>query len=526
MTGRARPGAVPRVPRKDRADVLLVYPVWVKKGGMGRLQRMLPPLGILSIASHLERRGHEVHVVDLHAEELGPEEFRGLVRVLRPRFVGVTVLSVHVLPAHHVAAICKQEVPDAKVYVGGVHAEAAPEQMLRNPAVDAVCRGDGEETMLELVRGVPYAEIPGLSYRRGGRVAHNPPRAVAMDLDAYPFPAYHLVDLDRYFPPVGSYRDLPAVNVLMTRGCPGRCTFCNSANTTLRSRSAESTVDLIASLRHDHGIRQIYFYDDTFTADPRRVREFCRRMIERAVDVRWICYVRGDMFHDEIAALMARAGCHQVLMGVESGSAALMAGIGKPIRRETYVEAVRTAHRHGIEVRASFIVGHVGETRETMRETLDFAKAMDADFFQLSVMTPYPGTILFQEAKARGLLLHEDYARYGQNEPVLRLERLEPEEILAFLRSSFYSFYLRPTAVWRQLRRLTRWSQLRDLLTAARILLLEGVVGAPEASARAQRWLDFDVEAVADRAVAVPERADLTYEVRQSPAYRSPHRAP
>src|SRR5438045_219178 len=115
-TARPEGRGVRRVPRKPRADVLLVYPIWVSEGGRGRLQRMLPPLGILSIASYLESQGYEVHVVDLHAEQLRPEQFRDVLRALRPRFVGVTVLSSHFVPAHYIASMCKQEVPDCKVF--------------------------------------------------------------------------------------------------------------------------------------------------------------------------------------------------------------------------------------------------------------------------------------------------------------------------------------------------------------------------------------------------------------------------
>jgi len=179
---------IERKPKKSRADVLLVYPIWVEKRGRGKLQRMLPPLGILSIASFLEKFGYEVHIVDLHAEEICPEEFRAIVRSLNPRFIGITVLSAHVTPAHHIAKICKEEVPEGKVFVGGVHAEAAPEEMLQNPFIDAVCRGDGEEVMLELVRGDSYGSIAGLSYRRNNEVVHNLVRELNTNLDSYPFP--------------------------------------------------------------------------------------------------------------------------------------------------------------------------------------------------------------------------------------------------------------------------------------------------------------------------------------------------
>lgn len=514
---RFKKNVIVRRPRKERADVLLVYPIWVERGGQGwrsSLQRMLPPLGILSIASVLEQAGFEVHVVDLHAEQLTPDEFREILRKLRPRFVGITVLSAHFVPANHVASICKEEIPDVKVYAGGVHAESCPEQMLRNPCIDAVGRGDGETVMLDLVREVPYPDVAGLSYRDNGRVVHNALAPEAADLDDYPFPAYHLIDFDNYFPPSGSYRDLPAINVLMTRGCPGRCTFCNSANTRLRSRSVEKMVELIKMLRYEHGIRQLYFYDDTFTANPKTVREFCLAMIRDQVDVKWICYVRGDMFRDELAALMAKSGCHQVLMGIESGSAKLMKDAGKPIKKERYLEAVRTAHRHGIEVRGSFIIGHREETQETLQETVDFAKEMELDLFQLSIMTPYPGTQLYQEAKQKGWLLHEDYARYGQNEVIMKPAHLTPQEILEFEKRSFFQFYLRPSVVRTQLKRLTNVAQVKDLIISFRALILNGGAESKARSTRLQQWLDFDVEAIADQTIQLPPQPRLTFEVR------------
>ena len=517
-----RKNVIVREPRKERADVLLVYPIWVEVGGKvwpprNGLQRMLPPLGILSIASVLERAGLEVHVVDVHAEQIFPDEFREIVRRLRPRFVGITVLSAHLIPANHIARICKEEVPDAQVFAGGVHAESCPEQMLRNPSIDAVGRGDGEQVMLDLVRGVPYASVPGLSYRTGGRVVHNA-LGPAAALDDFPFPAYHLIDFSRYYTPPASYRDLPAMNVLMTRGCPGKCTFCNSANTVLRSRSPEKMVELITLLRYTYGIRQLYFYDDTFTATPKTVRAFCDLMIRERIDVKWICYVRGDMFTDDLATLMAQAGCHQVLMGIESGSAELMRAAGKPIRKARYLDAVRIAHRHGIEVRGSFIMGHREETRATLQETLAFAQEIELDLFQLNIMTPYPGTQLYQEARDNGWLFHEEYSRYGQNEVVLKMAHLTPEEIPAFAKHAYLAFYLRPRAIWTQLKRLTNLSQAKDLLTTFYTLFIEGAAntGPAKQSALAFAWLTFDLDAVADPTIDAPPQARLTYEVRAS----------
>ena len=517
MARRFKKNRISRLPKKDRADVLLVYPVWVKKQGRGKLQRMLPPLGVLSLASYLEQNGFEVHVVDLHAEEMGPERFREIVRSLKPRLVGITVLSAHFVPANYVAKICKEEVLDVKVCVGGVHAEARPEEMLRNPFIDAVGRGDGEEIMLEFAKGVAFEKIEGLSYRAHGRVVHNQSRAVNMDLDRYPLPAYHLIDFDHYFPPAGTYKDLPAMNVLMTRGCPGKCTFCNSANTVLRRRSVAKMIELIKLLRYDYGIRHIYFYDDTFTANPKIVEDFCKQMIAEHVDVKWTCYVRGDMFREPIAELMASAGCRHVMLGVESGSSTLMAKIGKPIQKDKYRAAVQIARKFGIETRGSFIIGHREETRQTMNETVDFAIEMDLDFFQLNIMTPYPGTQLFNEAKNEGLLVHENYTRYGQNEVVLKLEHLSADEVVGFEKKAFYKFYLRPRAIWWQIKRLSNFAQVKDLVKAAYIILIEGLGRSTNDIAHLQEWLDIDLEAFADKSITLPKtQPRLTWEVRQA----------
>mgnify|MGYP006439868305 CR=1 FL=1 len=399
------------------------------------------------------------------------------------------------------------------VIAGGVNAEAHPEEMLQNPFIDVVVRGDGEQTMLDLVKGLPHESIPGLSHRVDNQVVNNRAREMTMDLDEFPMPAYHLIDFDNYFPPAASYKDLPAMNMLMTRGCPGKCTFCNSAKTVLRNRSVESMIELIKMLRYDYGVRQIYFYDDTFTANRKNVIAFCELMIEQKIDVSWICYVRGDMFSEELAELMAKAGCHQVLIGVESGSQTLMAKIGKPIDVNKYKATVERAHRHGMEVRASFIIGHEEETAETMQETVDFAKWMDVDLFQLNVMTPYPGTQLFKELKLEGKLIHEEYHRYGQNEIVFRLKNIEHQEVYAFEKEAFRQFYLRPSAIFRQLKRLRNIHMLKDLFTVFTLTFLNfGKDGANDWD----KWLDYDLEKHRLKDIETPSEPNLTYVLRQN----------
>lgn len=517
MKGGFKVNEIVRRPIKDRVDVLLIYPIWVTAFGRGKLQRMLPPLGILSIASYLKAHGFEVQILDMHAEGTSVEKFREILKALKPRFVGITVLSSHFRAAHRIASLSREEVPDARVIVGGTHAELYPEVMLKNPAIEGVCRGDGEEVMLQFVQDRPLESILGLSFRKNQReVQNNAAQTVEMNLDKYPLPAYELIDFYNYFPAVGTYKTLPGLNALATRGCPGKCTFCNSAKTILRGRSVESMVELMQMLRDDYGIKQVTFYDDTFTANPRFVRSFCDELIAKKVDINWVCYVRGDMFSEEMASLMARAGCHHVLVGIESGSESLMKDIGKHIEKERYIEMVERAHRHGMEVRGAFIVGHINETHASLEETLQFAMEMDVDFFQPSVLTPYPGTALYQMARAENLLLHEDYERYGQGEVILKMKNLETKDIERYMFVSFLRFYFRPISIWRQIKRLNNKAQLMDIFKSFYIIFLERFKKGKENNI--QDWHSFDLEKTLSLPVFVPDEHKLTYEVKQKEA--------
>lgn len=496
----------------ERLDVALIYPPWAVLDDRAILQNSLPPIGILSIASHLESLGRTARVLDIHGEKLEDTDLINFLHEHQPRFVGISVLTNMAIPAHKIAQMCKQHVPDCVVVMGGAHAEAMPERMLRNTSIDAIVRGDGEEAMAEIVAGIDFKKITGLSYREGHKIVHNGPRQVEMDLDKFPLPAYHLVDFDYYFPAVGSYRNLPAINMLMTRGCPGKCNFCNSASTVLRSRGPESMVNQIKFLHENYGIRQIQFYDDTFTAQKRACLEFCELMEKADMDVTWVAYVRGDCFSDRVAAAMKRSGCHQILMGVESGNEEISVTMGKPIKKKEYFKAMEIARRHDLEVRATFIIGHLGETWDTMLDTLNFAIDLDVDLFQLNICTPYPGTALYREVKERGWLKNEDWNRYGQGSVLFSQPQLPDEKIYEFERYAFRRFYLRPKVIWRMMKRITSWRHIYDYYKATMHLLIgKQKRGSGDWSC----WKNLKEEEFLDFVAEEPVKPRLTYELRQ-----------
>ncbi|MGH9945706.1 MAG: B12-binding domain-containing radical SAM protein [Pyrinomonadaceae bacterium] len=499
-----------------RSDVLLINPPWVSKDEniWNGIKAAMPPLSLLSIAAYLEQNGISVQILDVHIEKLTAEQVKERIRVADPRWVGMTVMTATSVPAHKIARLVKEAVPSAKVVMGGVHAEALPGESLSNSAVDYVVRGDGEQTFFKMISGHDPTLLDGVSWRDGDVAVNNPPVELNMSLDDYPMPAYHLVPMHKYYPTIGSYRRLPAINMLMTRGCPGKCTFCNSANTTLRSRSAERVVEEIEYLRNKFGIREIQFYDDTFTVNRKNVMRFCELMIERKVNVSWVAFIRADCFNDELAAAMKKAGCHQVLIGVESGDDEILKNIRKTISHDRTKKSIAIARKYGIESRCAFIFGNMGDTIETMQRTLDYSIELDPDLGLYNISTPYPGTQLFQWAKDNGYLVTEEWSEYELSRFLLKLPTVTEDEVFQFYADAHKKFYTRPIALYRRIKRFRRWTHIRDAVHAFFFIVLRHKMGR-RGEVR-EDWVSntkadfFDLDLLDGS--AVPK---LTYELRQ-----------
>jgi len=459
--------------------ILLINPPWITRDDniWHGIKGAMPPLSLLSIGAVLEQAGFKVSILDAHVRQLSEADVAEEIAKLKPSVVGLTVMTSTAIVSHRIAQIAKAVDPQIKVVVGGVHVDALTEEALRNQAVDYAVRGDGEYTMLEFCRGKNPEEIKGLSYREDGRVVHNPPRPIFMDLGELPRYAYHLVPMHKYYPAVGAYRRLPAINMLMTRGCPGKCIFCNSAETALRTRPAAKVVEEIIHLRDTYGIREIQFYDDTFTVMKKNVLEFCRLMGEKKVGVSFSCFARTDCFNEEMARALKKAGCHQVMFGIESGSPEILKILRKEIDLDKTKHAVQLAKRNGIEVRAAFIFGTPGETEETVEETLQYAIDLDPDIAIFNITTPYPGTQLYAWAEEEGVLLTNDWWEYELGGSIIDLPALDCQTIRAAYDRAFRAFYNRPKLYFRRLKKIRSLSLLKDTVEAFLYIILRLKVG-------------------------------------------------
>lgn len=460
-------------------SILLIDPPWViknKKNLWRKVGSCLPSLGLAYIAAVLEKAGHKVKILDCTAEKVSLDiagvKLEQIKQNIIPDFIGLTATTPIFPNALKVAKICRNLFPKAKIVFGGVHPTVRPDEALSYDFVDYVVRDEGEETMLELVSGKRPGSILGLSYKHKGKIMHNELRPLIKDINKIPIPAYHLLPMKGYHPALGSYKRLPAMSIFATRGCPGRCTFCHRAfRGVVRARSAKNVIKEIKTLQKEYGIKEVAFYDDTFTLFKKVVTEFCDIIKKEKIDIIWSCFTRVDFVDEEMLRKMHDAGCHLILFGVESADEKILKTIKKGINLEQVKKVVKLAREVGIETRASFMIGNPGETEETIKKTVQFAIELDPDEIQFNITTVYPGTEMFEWAEKNGYLLTKDWSRYNYSDVVMKLPTISPETLVHYYELAHKKFYLRPKVILRRLLRIRSVAQLKQEIKGALAVL-------------------------------------------------------
>lgn len=450
--------------------ILFINPPWVVKNRKNlwrNIASIMPSLGIAWLAAVLEQDGHQVQILDAHAERLHLEAIPQWVEAHGPfELVGITATTPLIGNALDIARLLKARFPSLRVVLGGVHPTVLPGEALAEPAVDLVVRGEGEETIREIAAEKVLDQIAGISYRQNGAVVHNPNRKLIEDLDSLPFPAYHLLPMHRYRPAAGAAKRQPASSVLATRGCPGRCTFCYRIfGNRLRCRSGLNLAQEVKLLQDRYGIKEICFYADTFTAVRREVRAFCHAVQEMGLDLTWSCFSRIDTFEAETFRLMKEAGCHQVMFGVETYNPEILKNINKKVDPQAAAGVIQATKEMGLDVRAAFMLGNPGETEETLEENIRYAIRLDPDLALFNITTPYPGTEMFKWAEENHYLLTKNWEDYDLSVPVMELPTVSAAKVVEYYRKSHRRFFLRPSYIFK---RLTKVWSLEDLSSICR----------------------------------------------------------
>ena len=377
-----------RLPRKMSKQVPHAYPFWFAHCG-----------------ALLKQRGYEVVYVDSIAEDLGIGGTVERLRTERPDMVVVATSTPTIHTDLLMTRLAKEKVGATTVLVD-THVTVFHQELVAEPFVDLAVRGEFEVAVPDVAdalnSGADLASVSGVTWKRSGEVVVNPDRTLLKDLDSLPWPDRDLVPGDQYI--VGLRTQDPCFMVMASRGCPFRCTFCLWVpvlfNNKVRFRKVEDVVDEIVYLQKRYGAREVFFHDDTVNVTVRRVEEICEEILRRGVKIGWIANFRGDQTTPELFQLMKKAGCTKILLGVESGSQKLLdETIDKEITLKEVEDTIRWAKAAKIRVHCTYSLGAPGETRETLRETLEFIKKTEPDDIQVSLMTPIPGTPFYEKVK-------------------------------------------------------------------------------------------------------------------------------
>ena len=457
-------------------------------------------LGLAYLGAVSERRGDEVVIFDADVEDRPVSDF---VQEFRPHIIGITANTPQVKQAWRTAAAIKQ-IHDVPIVLGGPHVSVLPEESCAKPDVDLVVRGEGEEIWLEIcdrvesfLRDQPhfstsalmhpkhkiFADCLGVTYKTSdGAINNNPDRAALADLDTLPWPAYHLFKMDRYTnlqPATDKVDGARSFSIMTSRGCPYRCTFCSQSIMPIkwRSRSAEHVIAEWRHLVHDLDAQEIGVLDDSANIRVKRLEELGHALIDNQLNhVPWIFVngIRANLAGQELLALLKQAGLKRVAFGVETGDPAILKSIDKKVDHDTIRQAFRNAEAAGLETIAFLILGLPGETRATMQRTIDFAIELDPLIANFSMMTPYPGTKVYETVKRQGRLLINDWEDYVFFEQQARFEmgEMTAELVEEMYRKAYRQFYLRPKPILRRLQTSDFWFNLpRNVRIALRTFL-------------------------------------------------------
>ena len=441
-----------------------------------------PPMGLILLAAVLESKGYPVNLIDANFLGLKPADILPLLN--ETNILGLTAMTPTVSSAIEIARAVKSVKPDLPVIMGGPHATLLPaETMAVAPEVDIIVRGEGEETFINLLSALedkkPLEKVLGITYRKDGVVIDNSPSPELSDLDSLPFLAYHLLPLKSYKPHPPHGRASPFAVLITSRGCPYNCGYCSKPvfGKRFRGQSPARITDEIVWLQEQYGVREIAFYDDSFTLDMDRAYQICEEIIRRKLNIIWSCETRVNLVTEKLLKKMKQSGCYSISYGLESGSQEILDVIEKGTTIEQAVEAVRYTHEAGIDAIGYFMVGSPGETPDTIRETIRFAKKLKVDFAQFSITTPFPRTKLYDlylEGGGNPEIPWEDYVYAASSEgsaPVFESDSLSREDIIRWESKAYREFYLRPSYIWQRLLSCTSPGDIKVNLNGLSMLL-------------------------------------------------------
>lgn len=434
--------------------VLFIEPpkdIWFVMG-----EYLPPPYGIIQLAAYLEKQVNDIHVevLDCNAEKVDWKNMEQRIAQSKPDIVACASLaSCNTYAVAKTLETAKRTIPNVLTVTGGQHFSATAQESLQQfPEIDVIVRGEGEQTLTELIKAyrlkTNFSNILGISYRSHNVITHNLMRPLIENIEDLPLPGYHLVkeNMRKYhFEGMGN-KNHPYALIEGARGCNHQCTFCTQWRhwqACWRVKSAKRIADEMAYCNHEFGSKFIWLTDDNFGTG-QRPSEIAEEIIARKLDdVTWFVQARCDdiIRNKEALPRLRKSGLIWVLLGVENSSQQTLESFKKGITPNDAKEAVRLLKINGIFSHAMIIIGSRKDTKQTIAQLRKFANDLDPDLVMFGILTPFPGTEVYSEAERNGWIADRNWSHYDMIHAIMPTETLSPQEVQEELYGCYRDFY-------------------------------------------------------------------------------------
>ncbi|MEO5370879.1 MAG: B12-binding domain-containing radical SAM protein [Magnetococcus sp. DMHC-1] len=430
---------------------------------------IIQPYGLSVISSFLKHNNQNVILLDAHAHHISRKNIIKYIIQENPDVIGLPIYTSQVPQSVSFINEIKKTIPEILTVVGGPHPTAEHYSLLtQNPSIDIAVVGEGEYTMLEILdsinKGRPYNfhDIKGITFRTNNQVIINPPRPFISDLDSLPFADWESFPMEKYWGANTEKNNF--ANLVFSRGCPFSCTFCGAKEALgkiHRRRSPANIIKEVRMLYEKFNVRELGLSDSTFNVNNRWVREICEELIDFGRrDLVWQCNVRADRLDEETLKLMRKAGCSKVFVGVESADINMLKSMKKGTDIHLLREGINLLDRLGFQVFCGFLIGMPGETVESIKKTLEFARELRKHTCAFSLATPFPGSEFYEISKLEGYQV-TDWTQHDTYGLTYVAQDLTKEQLIHYYNYAVKSNYLNPYFIYKQIRKLRSFTQLK-----------------------------------------------------------------
>ncbi len=481
-------------PINGKIDILFIYPPLTMSGRDIYHHRPMLPLGIACLAAYLREKGFGVGALDCPGLGIYAEEIFEIIERKQPSVIAFSSTTYTLERCNEIAEFVRRKFPNKLTILGGAHANVAGLETCRDyNYFDIISYGlDGEYIIHDVVKSFSkrnfnrndfindiglLKSIKGIIFKFQNEIIKTDRAESIKDLDELPFPARDLFPIERYKPLANQYRRLPITTMVVIRGCPYVCTFCDQANTGARRRSPTKVIEEIKLCVEKYGVKEITFWDDTLSYHKKWMKEFLTLLIDENLDLIWSCYAAVNTVDKEILQLMSKAGCWNIFYGFETAVEELAENMltnRKNRNLERMKQVAKWTREAGIEYRGSFMIGMPGETPELAEQTIKNAIEIDPDYAQFSIVCPFPGTQLAAEIKQGkwGKFISQDLEEYNTMKVTwLPFGYKSPEELESMERRAYRKFYLRPSYIVKRILSIRNFEDLKRYINGALALL-------------------------------------------------------